>query len=174
MDGFRLTRVQLFFLAALGVLAMTVGALAFVVTNRDTPPPVAASQAPVTTAPPTTTTTTVPPTTTTPPPAPAPAPSPEQAVRELYGFLPGSTEQAWAMFAERYKAKTGKANFEQFWSTIRSVEVLSVTPRDASTVVARLRYVTTGGRVDTENRSLTMVDVQGRLLVDDSVRLGPA
>ncbi|MGU3435019.1 hypothetical protein ACNHUS_18625 [Actinomycetes bacterium M1A6_2h] len=163
----RPNRAQVFFLVALGVLAVMVGALAFVVTHRDTAEPVAASPS-VTTAAPTTTTTV----TTTPPPPPMP--SPEQVVRELYGFLPGSTEQAWALFGERYAAKTGRANFEQFWSTIQSVQVLSVTPRDASTVVARLRYVTKGGRTDTENRSLTLVDVQGRLLVDDSVRLGPA
>ncbi|GGF99549.1 hypothetical protein GCM10007304_11750 [Rhodococcoides trifolii] len=172
MDGFRPTRAQVLLLVALGVVAVLVGALAFVVTHRDTAAPIAAPQTSVTTAPPTTTTTTTTVTTTTSPPPPMP--SPEQVVRNLYGFLPGSTEQAWATFDQRYANKTGKANFEQFWSTIRSVEVLSVTPRDASTVVARLRYVTKGGRVDTENRSLTLVDVQGRLLVDDSVRLGPA
>lgn len=171
MDGFRPTRAQVLLLVALGAVAVLVGALAFVVTHRDTAAPIAAPQTSVTTAAPTTTTTTTV-TTTTPPPLPMP--SPEQVVRNLYGLLPGSTEQAWAMFDQRYANKTGKASFEQFWSTIRSVEVLSVTPRDASTVVARLRYVTKGGRVDTENRSLTLVDVQGRLLVDDSVRLGPA
>ena len=54
------------------------------------------------------------------------------------------------------------------------MSVLSVTPRDATSVVARVRYELNDGRVDTEDRWLSVVDRAGRLLIYDSERIGPA
>jgi hypothetical protein len=61
-----------------------------------------------------------------------------------------------------------------FWSSIESVAVLSVTPRDATSVVATVRYVLRSGGVDTENRWLSVVPGNQGLLVYDSERIGPA
>ena len=52
--------------------------------------------------------------------------------------------------------------------------MLSVTPRDPTSVVVRLRYVMNDGRVDTEDRWLSTVLVDGKLRVYDSERIGPA
>ncbi|MGB6182738.1 MAG: hypothetical protein WBF79_15980 [Rhodococcus sp. (in: high G+C Gram-positive bacteria)] len=170
------------FLAALGVLAMAAGALIFVVTDG-TSPTIAQSStttAGSTTAPSTSAAAAVTtPRTPTTPQAPTTPPQPtfaqqETFARNLYGLLPGNTEQAFALFGQRYVAKTGKADFLQFWSTIDSVSVLAVVPSGPSTVVATIRYVTRNGRVDTERRSLTTVAVDGKLRLDDSARLGPA
>ena len=52
--------------------------------------------------------------------------------------------------------------------------VLAVTPRDDHSVTVRLRYVMNDGRVDTEDRWLSVVPADGRLRVYDSERIGPA
>lgn len=77
------------------------------------------------------------------------------------------------MFDTNYQNKTGYADFQNFWAGVKKVEVLSVTPRDDDSVVARLRYVVKGGKNDTENRWFSVVSADGRLLVYDSERIGP-
>jgi serine/threonine-protein kinase len=54
------------------------------------------------------------------------------------------------------------------------VALLSVTPRDDTSVIARIRYVLNNGQVDTEDRWLSVVPAGGRLLIYDSERIGPA
>ena len=71
-------------------------------------------------------------------------------------------------------ALAGLQDFLGFWSTVRSVTVLAVTPRDDHSVTVRLRYVMNDGRVDTEDRWLSVVPADGRLRVYDSERIGPA
>ncbi|OBF13028.1 serine/threonine-protein kinase [Mycobacterium sp. ACS4331] len=95
-------------------------------------------------------------------------------VLAVYSALPKHTEEAWDMFDANYQNKTGYADFRNFWAGVHKVEVLSVSPRDADSVVARIRYVVKGGRNDTEDRWLKVVPVDGRLLVHDSGRIGPA
>ena len=81
---------------------------------------------------------------------------------------------AWAKFDPHYQNRAGLPDFLGFWSTVQTVSVLSVTPRDPSSVVVRLRYVMNNGRVDTEDRWLSTVLVDGKLRVYDSERIGPA
>jgi serine/threonine-protein kinase len=147
-------------LIAAGVLAVVMLVLGFVLYLRP------AGQ--TGTAPATTTTTTT---------APASAVSFENMrdlVYAVYGALPDRPDDAWALFDENYRDKTGYADFRDFWAGVQRVEVLSVSPRDDTSVVARLRYVVRGGRNDTENRWLSVVARDGRLLVKDSERIGPA
>ncbi|BBZ35521.1 serine/threonine-protein kinase [Mycolicibacterium confluentis] len=94
-------------------------------------------------------------------------------VLAVYGALPENTSEAWNMFDTNYQNKTGYADFQNFWAGVKKVEVLSVTPRDDDSVVARLRYVVKGGKNDTENRWFSVVSADGRLLVYDSERIGP-
>jgi len=100
------------------------------------------------------------------------------AMRDLalavYGALPASPMDAWAKFDPHYQNRAGLPDFLGFWSAVQSVSVLSVTPRDPSSVVVRLRYVMNNGRVDTEDRWLSTVLVDGKLRVYDSERIGPA
>lgn len=100
-------------------------------------------------------------------------------VNGFYADLPGDARAAWDRLDPHYQQRNGLTDYLGFWATIQSVSVLSVTPRDANSVVATLRYVLNDGRVDTENRWLSVVaDLSsaggGRLLIYDSERIGPA
>jgi serine/threonine-protein kinase len=120
--------------------------------------------------------------------APAPATTPPDttpasgvgfdAMRDVvagfYAQLPADPMGARNSLAPGYQQRTGLDDYLGFWATIESVSVLSVSPRDPSSVVARLRYVLRDGRVDTEDRWLSVVDDGGRLLIGDSERIGPA
>jgi len=92
----------------------------------------------------------------------------------IYGALPGDPMLAWAKFDPHYQNRAGLQDFLGFWSTAQSVTVLSVTPRDPTSVTVRLRYVMNDGRIDTEDRWLSTVVVDGKLLVYDSERIGGA
>lgn len=92
----------------------------------------------------------------------------------FYARLPGNTAAAWNDLDAGYQQRHGLGGFTGFWSTVESVSVLSVTPRDATSVVARLRYVLRNGGTDTEDRWLSVVPGSGGLLIHDSERIGPA
>lgn len=96
------------------------------------------------------------------------------AVTAFYGQLPGNARSAWNNLDTNYQQRNGLDGYLGFWSTIQSVSVLSITPRDATSVVATVRYVLRDGRVDTENRWLSIVPRNGQLLIYDSERIGPA
>ncbi|MCD2110983.1 MULTISPECIES: serine/threonine-protein kinase [Rhodococcus] len=95
-------------------------------------------------------------------------------VRDYYALLPDDTEQAWALFDPHYAGKVGRAGFEEFWPTIRSVSVDAVEPRDASSVIVTLTFVTVDGRTESEKRWVSVVENRGRLSVYDSERIGAA
>lgn len=101
-----------------------------------------------------------------------------EAMRDLvtsfYSQLPADPMAAWAKLDSHYQNRNGLSDFLGFWSSIRSVTLVSVTPRDATSVVARLRYVRSDGVIDTEDRWLSVVDQDGGLLIYDSERIGPA
>ena len=95
-------------------------------------------------------------------------------VTSFYADLPTNARTAWNKLDIHYQQRNGFDDYLGFWSTIDSVSVLSVTPRDANSVVAKIRYVLRDGRVDTENRWLSVVDDNGQPLIYDSERIGPA
>ena len=95
-------------------------------------------------------------------------------VNGFYAELPGNARAAWDRLDPHYQQRNGLGDYLGFWSTIQSVSVLAIAPRDANSVVATLRYVLTDGRVDTENRWLSVVAENSRLLIYDSERIGPA
>ena len=134
--------------------------------QRDTP------RTPVTTG--TTNATTATTATTTATAAPVTFEEMRDLVTGFYGRLPGDAMGAWNSLDTHYQQRNGRDDYLGFWSSIRSVSVLSVTPRDATSVVARVRYELNDGRVDTEDRWLSVVDRVGRLLIYDSERIGPA
>jgi len=168
--------------AALALVAI-LGALVFAVWPRDESPPPSTAKPTTSTSRSATTTSTAATTATTTSttagtPASPSAPVTFEAMRDLvtgfYGDLPGDTSGAWDKLDSHYQQRAGREDFLSFWSTIESVSLLSVTPRDATSVVARLRYVLRDGGVDTEDRWLSVVLEDGRLLIYDSERIGPA
>lgn len=152
-------------------LVMLLGALAFAVWPRSeqasTVPATTSTSRPASTAGTTTTSTSA-----------AAPPVTLESMRELvaafYGQLPADATGAWNMLDTNYQQRNGLNDYLGFWSTIQSVSVLSVAPRDANSVVATLRYVLKDGRVDTENRWLSAIPRNGQLLIYDSERIGPA
>jgi serine/threonine-protein kinase len=109
---------------------------------------------------------------------PLAAPITFETMRDLvtgfYAELPGDARSAWTMLDSHYQQRNGLNDFLGFWSTIESVSVLSVTPRDETSVVATVRYTLRAGGSDTEKRWLSVVRRDGRLLIYDSERIGPA
>jgi serine/threonine-protein kinase len=107
-----------------------------------------------------------------------PGPVTFDAMRDLvtsfYSQLPADPMAAWAKLDTHYQNRNGMSDFLGFWSTIGSVTLLSVSPRDSTSVVARLRYVRRDGGVDTEDRWLSVVPKNGGLLIYDSERIGAA
>ena len=166
-------------LLAATALVMILGALIFAVWPRpqESPRPSAASTStsrpPTSSAAPTTTTTA-----TTTPSSSASTPVTFEAMKNqvngFYAELPGNARAAWNKLDTHYQQRNGFDDYLGFWSTIDSVSVLSVTPRDANSVVATIRYVLRDGRIDTENRWLSVIPVNGQLLIYDSERIGPA
>ena len=75
---------------------------------------------------------------------------------------------AWARLDANYQNKNGRSDYLDFWATIQSVVVVSVVPRDATSVVAELTYVRRDGTSSTERRWLQMALVNGAMLIDDS------
>jgi serine/threonine-protein kinase len=155
-------------------LVMLLGALVFAVWPRPRQP--APSPATTATSRPATTTTATTATTTSSSAAAAPVTfeSMRDLVNGFYAQLPTDPRAAWAKLDTNYQQRNGLQDYLGFWSTIQSVSVLSVAPRDANSVVATIRYVLRDGRIDTENRWLSAVSRNGQLLIFDSERIGPA
>jgi serine/threonine-protein kinase len=95
-------------------------------------------------------------------------------VAGYYGQLPVHAEDAWAKLDSHYQQQTGLSDYLKFWSTVRSLVLLSVTPRDSTSVVARLQYVDLNGQSSTEDRWLRVVVADGTMLIADSQRIGSA
>lgn len=155
-------------LAALA-LVLILGALAFAVWPRhEQSAPTAAPTTSV--ARPTAATTTLSPS----PAAPVTFDEMRALVDGFYADLPANVAGAWNKLDVNYQQRSGFADYQGFWSTIESVSVLSISPRDATSVVARIRYILRDGVVDTEDRWLSVIPKDGRLLIYDSERIGAA
>lgn len=165
---------------AIVALALILGALVYTVWSRSqgsdsqARPPLTSSSRPPTTS---TSPKTISQTTTTSSTSTSPVIT-FDAMRDLvggfYGQLPGNAQGAWNQLDAHYQQRNGLQDYLSFWSSIQSVSLLSVSPRDANSVVTTLRYVLRDGSVDTENRWLSVVSKDGRLLIYDSERIGPA
>jgi serine/threonine-protein kinase len=93
-------------------------------------------------------------------------------VTGYYIDLPASPMDAWKKLDAHCQSQTGLQEFLDFWATIQSVTVVSISPRDPTSVVARLTYVRRNGTSDTEDRWLKIAAVDGALLLDESGRVG--
>jgi serine/threonine-protein kinase len=89
-------------------------------------------------------------------------------VRSYYAQLPAGAEQAWDKLDSHLANENGYQDYLDFWSTVRSVLVLSVSPRDPVSVFAQLQYVYLDGSIATEVRWLSFVSVKGELRIYDS------
>jgi serine/threonine-protein kinase len=88
-----------------------------------------------------------------------------------YGQLPAHPLDAWTKLDVGYQQRTGLSDYLKYWSTVRSVTVVSVAPGDTSSVVAHLQYVGNDGHLLTEDRWFRIVSVGGALLIGDSEKV---
>lgn len=89
-------------------------------------------------------------------------------VEAYYADLPAHPDAAWAKLDEHCKAQTGYTQFTNFWATIEAVGVISIGPRDATSVVARLTYLRRDGTSDSEDRWLKISSADGTTLLNES------
>jgi serine/threonine protein kinase len=94
------------------------------------------------------------------------------SVTAYYADLPGQPNEAWTKLDSHCQSQTGQPAFVNFWATIQSVTLVSIIPRDATSVTARLTYVRSNGKTDTEDRWLRMALINDAVLLDQSERIG--
>lgn len=93
-------------------------------------------------------------------------------VTGYYAELPANINDAWTKLDTGYADRTGFADYQHFWSGVRSVSVLSVSPRDDTSVVATLQYVLADGGTSTEQRWFSVSNNAGVLRIYDSGVVG--
>jgi hypothetical protein len=92
-----------------------------------------------------------------------------QAIEAYYGLLPDNTAAAWNLLTPAYQQGQagGRSNYDNFWSSFRSVEVSNVRMQ-GDQVLADLRYTSNNGTVSTETRSFQLVREGGVLKIAQS------
>jgi eukaryotic-like serine/threonine-protein kinase len=113
------------------------------------------------------------------PPQPSAAPTqnvartPQAAVTEYYALMPGNLEEGWTRLTPKYQQSPsgGYSGYQNWWNQIRGVQVSDVAPTGGSTVEATVEYAFKDGRVVRERHSYTLVELNGRWLIDESTVL---
>ncbi|WP_063053502.1 serine/threonine-protein kinase [Nocardia arthritidis] len=122
-----------------------------------TPQPTTSGPAPTTTGPTATATT-----------APSGPPTPDRIasfIQGYYGMLPTNVSGAWTQLAPGYQSKTGYDSYVNFWGSIRSVRVGSVTQNGANRAVVALTYTLKNGTTTSENRWIEVVGDSAKLQI---------
>ncbi|WP_220135774.1 MULTISPECIES: hypothetical protein [Nocardia] len=83
-------------------------------------------------------------------------------------MLPTNVSGAWAQLAPGYQAQTGYDSYVNFWGTIRSVSVGSVTQKGANRAVVALTYTLRNGSTTSENRWIEVVGDSAKLQIAGS------
>jgi hypothetical protein len=87
-------------------------------------------------------------------------------LRDYFSKAPGGTDEGWALLTPHYQQQVGRASYDGFWRTIRSVDVGEVRDAGDGAVDAALTYTRTDGSTTTEQHHLTLVRSNGGYLID--------
>jgi hypothetical protein len=93
-------------------------------------------------------------------------------ITAYYTALPDHPADAWTKLDQHFQEQTGQAAFLSFCATIQSVTVVSINPRDATSVTAGLTYIRKNGNVVAEDRWLRMSSANSVLQLYESERIG--
>lgn len=74
------------------------------------------------------------------------------------------------MLTPSYQAEVGRASYNGFWRTIRSVDVSNVSPADGNSVLATLTYTSNGGSTSVERHRLDLVPSGAGYLINGDSR----
>jgi hypothetical protein len=113
-----------------------------------------------------------PPTTSAPAPNPPPQ-SPADTITAYYALMPADLPKAWAWLTPKYQQHPagGYGGYQTFWARIRTVRVSAVNPLPNNMVEATIDYTFKDGRQMRERHRYTMINHNGRLLIDQSAVL---
>ncbi|MET9019724.1 protein kinase [Actinopolymorpha sp. NPDC004070] len=101
-----------------------------------------------------------------------PGRSPGDTVAGYYSTLPENIDGAWSQLTPRYQRRAGGySGYRKFWRQFSDVRTSDVTT-SGNVVRARITYTRKSGGVDRERRSFTMVQRNGRWLIDASSVIG--
>ena len=92
-------------------------------------------------------------------------------IRDYFAAAPGGSDEAWAQLGPN-RREQGRASYDRFWRTIRSVDVKDIEPvRGTDSVELTVTYRLTNGRVSTERQRLDLIrsDDGGFLIDNDRV-----
>jgi eukaryotic-like serine/threonine-protein kinase len=103
------------------------------------------------------------------PDAPEPDSGPADFVKDYYALMPNDTDSGWSMLGGELKSQSRK-DYENFWSTIESVQVSNVTTESPTSVVYNITYVQSDGTSHEHKRITLERHGDSYLIVDD----GPA
>jgi serine/threonine protein kinase len=85
------------------------------------------------------------------------ASTPEDFTRLYFSTVPGDLDTGWSMLAPSMQARMGRASYDSFWGSIRSVSVTDVVVVNPHTVRYRITYTLDSGGTSTESKQLTLV-----------------
>jgi hypothetical protein len=107
---------------------------------------------------------------TTPPPATGGATAQElaAAVNEYFQLVPGNLDAAWDRLTPQFQTTRagGRDNFDSYWNTVESVDVLDVSGQPPNGATATLLYHYKDGRDVTDQTTFTLVREDGVLKID--------
>ncbi|HEX6247089.1 MAG TPA: serine/threonine-protein kinase [Nocardioidaceae bacterium] len=95
-----------------------------------------------------------------------PGTEPVQAVNEYFSLMPGDPDAGWERLAPSMQEQ-GRDAYEDWWSSVESVELHSSEASDGSQVRVDLTYFFTDGSATRETQVLTMEESDGRYLIAD-------
>ncbi|GAA5007006.1 serine/threonine-protein kinase [Actinopolymorpha pittospori] len=101
-------------------------------------------------------------------PPPPPATNRPQAVANYYAVLPGNLNDGWSRLSARYQQKSGGFDgYRRFWAQMSDARATEVTV-SGNEVRARISYTFKNGGTSRERRRFTLVEHNGRWLIDTS------
>jgi eukaryotic-like serine/threonine-protein kinase len=85
------------------------------------------------------------------------ASTPEDFTRLYFSTVPGDLDTGWSMLAPSMQARMGRASYDNFWGSVKSVSVTDVVVLNPRTVRYRITYTLDSGGSSTETKQLTLV-----------------
>lgn len=107
------------------------------------------------------------------PPPPGTAQSPQAALVDYYGLMPGNLQEGWTRLTPKFQGSpaNGFGGYQRFWSQIASVQISEVTPGAGGRVECTLVYHFRSGKIVRERHRYFLVSEQGRWLIDSVIVL---
>ncbi|SFB28662.1 Serine/threonine protein kinase [Amycolatopsis marina] len=98
----------------------------------------------------------------------------EKAVADYYGLLPANLEEAYALLSDGFKAARASTfgDYQGFWGRMSAVDVSEVQASGDNTVTATVTYTEAGGGTQSERHTYTLVEQDGRWLIDSQTQGG--